>query len=261
MAIARDIGSFIALAACATAASAASAQTINSVAIWPIDPAIENHERATPLWLENPGKQPILMQVRVFAWDQSTGEDRFAEQREVAGTPPMVRIAPGQRQLVRLTRMVEPPPGHEKAYRVIVDEIPQAASSGPAEGEAPGRAAAAIQFRMRYSLPLFVYGEGVGREPAGKQSARVKPALVWRTVRLDGKPHLEIRNNGNGHARLATVAVRHADGARTPLDGVNGYVLPGATRRWPIPDAAAPVTALDAAVNGGEANALPTWTP
>jgi len=232
---------FFALIMLVIAPPPVAAQQPGSILIWPINPVIEGDDRAAALWLENPGKAPVTLQVRVYAWAQHAGRDAYAPQDEVLGTPPIVTIQPGERQLIRLTRTTPPPAVAEKPYRVIVDEIPTS--------DAPGAPGAAVSFRMRYSLPLFSYAAG----EAGKGKAKAvlpQPSLGWRVgADADGR-YLEIRNAGAGHARLTDVAFVAGSGRSPVAEGLFGYVLPGAAMRWPLPQATNAAGELLAAVNG-----------
>ena len=157
------VAGFIGLAAF----GAGDAQAASSVLIWPIDPVLEADQQASALWLENRGSETASLQIRVFAWSQSGFDEQYQNQRDVIGSPPVAKIEPGQKQLVRLTRTKEVPPGQELAYRIIIDEIPAAAPEAPA---ADGKTAAAIRFQMRYSVPLFAYGAGLwSKEDASRQ--------------------------------------------------------------------------------------------
>lgn len=221
---------------------AAGAQSPGSLLIWPISPVIEGDAPAAALWLENPGKTPITLQIRIFAWTQQNGEDLYGEQKDILGTPPILSIEPGQRQLIRLTRLVPPPGVPEKPYRVIVDQIP---TSDPAA--ATGAQGAAVTFRMRYSLPLFSLAK-TGDGP--KKAAPPPPQLGWKTGTDGQGRYLEIRNSGTGHARLSDVAFSRT-GTRSGLgEGLFGYVLPGATMRWPLPDGTDAQGDLTATLNG-----------
>jgi len=232
----------------------ANAQTPGgSILIWPVDPIIEADERAAALWLENPGKGPITLQIRIYAWTQADGKNGYAEQDVVLGTPPIVTIAPGAKQLVRLTRTVPTPAAAESAYRVVIDEIP--ASNGE---RAPG---AAVSFRMRYSIPLFTYGAGTEppatatRPPAPKHTPPA-PVLSWTIVRDLNGVSLEISNSGPVHARI-TQASLLAGTTRQPLaEGLLGYVLPGQAMRWPLAAGQAEDASLVAAVNGAAPAAI-----
>jgi fimbrial chaperone protein len=209
------------------------------ILIWPVNPTIQPDARSTALWLENPGKAPIQLQVRVFAWQQSGEGDAYAAQTDVIGTPPMVTIAPGSKQLVRLTRTQPAPARSEQAFRVIVDEIPLPGATSSADS------AARIQFRMRYAIPLFSYGAGYA-EPDRKASPSAQ-SLAWRIVGEGHARFLEIRNTGATHARLVDAAF-DAD-AKPFAPGLLGYVLAGSTMRWALPDGAG-AGALRISVNG-----------
>ncbi|UZW62195.1 fimbrial biogenesis chaperone [Lysobacter enzymogenes] len=230
--------------------SAGQAHAASSILIWPIDPVIESDERAAALWLENRGKTPAQMQLRVFGWRQADGENAYDAQTEVLGSPPMIRIEPGQRQLVRLTRTVDVADGSERAYRVLIDEIPTPETES---AESADKASVGIKFQMRYSVPLFVYGKGLWakQNPEKKRdpASAARPTLQWRAVGEGGKTLLEIRNTGTVHAKLSEVAF----GPHPVAAGQLGYVLPGNAMRWPLPQGMKAEGTLTAKINGGEA--------
>ena len=142
-------------------------------------------------------------------------------------------IAPGQKQLIRLTRTGSSPAGQEQAYRIIIDEIPPAIPADPASQGAT----AAIRLQMRYSVPLFAYGAGLWSKEDASRKRDPKgaglPQLTWRTVAVDGQPYVEVRNQGAVHARLTDVALKQGSQTRPVAEGLLGYVLPGASMRWP----------------------------
>ncbi|MCU1774147.1 molecular chaperone [Pseudomonas sp. 13B_3.2_Bac1] len=228
-----------------------SAQAASSVLIWPIDPVLEADQQASALWLENRGTETANLQIRVFGWSQSGFEEQYQNQRDVIGSPPVAKIEPGQKQLVRLTRTKDVPPGQELAYRIIIDEIPSAQPPA-AEG---GKTAAAIRFQMRYSVPLFAYGAGLWSKEDSTRPRDPKgigvPQLSWRTVAVDGRPYVEVRNQGAVHARLTDVAIKQGGQSKPLAEGLLGYVLPGAVMRWPAPGPLASDSALQVRVNGG----------
>lgn len=202
----------------------------NSVMIWPIDPVIDPQQKASELWLENRGDATTLMQVRIFSWQQVHHQDQYQTQQQIVATPPLVRIEPGQKQLIRLIKQIAPAAGKEQAYRVVLDEIPVP--------RAPGSNQAGLNFQMRYSVPLFVYGSGLSADSA-------RPALQWRLVNEQGQRWLEIHNSGNGHARLSNPVL----GGRKLGEGLYGYVLANTTHRWPLRGPASGV--LESEVNKG----------
>lgn len=193
-----------------------SSRAANSVLIWPIDPKINGDEKAAELWLENRGTSTTLMQVRIFQWQQNQGQEQFQTQQQVMASPPMVRIEPGKRQLIRLIKQTPPAAGQEAAYQVVLDEIPT-----PQKQEENN---VGLNLQMRYSVPLFVYGSGLSANT-------VKPNLSWRWVREGNQQAIEITNHGNGHARLSKVAL----GGRSITDSLMGYVLANASHTFPLP--------------------------
>ncbi len=256
----------LAIALLAVSAPRAAAQ--GSILIWPVNPVIAADKRAAALWLENPGKAPVTLQVRIYAWAQADGRNVYAEQDRILGTPPIVTIAPGGKQLVRLTRTAPTAAASEAAYRVVVDEIPAARTAD--------ETGAKVSFRMRYSLPLFAYGAGLrppgpanGKNADGATrktategrdtlSTRLHaPTLDWRIVALGDGRHLEIRNRGIVHARLTELAFDEEkpttaddDQARNARAGLFGYVLADSVMRWPLPPETRDTGTLVAAVNG-----------
>ncbi|MEN5017832.1 molecular chaperone [Erwinia sp. Eh17-17] len=193
---------------------ALNARAGNSVLIWPIDPKIHQDQKATELWLENRGENTTLMQVRVFGWQQVNGQEQYQTQQQVLASPPVVRIEPGKRQLVRLIKQTAPAAGQEAAYRVLLDEIPTPQSSESQAG---------LTLQMRYSVPLFVYGSGLN-------PATTRPELSWKLVNREGKQALEITNRSSVHARLSNVTL----GGRRLPGSLLGYVLANATNTFPL---------------------------
>ena len=209
-----------------------------AVVIWPIDPTIKQAEQATSLWLENKGDVPVTMQVRTFAWSQRDNEDALDPQDAIVASPPIARVAPGERQLIRIIRRA-PAVAPETAYRLIVDELPPPPPTG---NEAP-QAKLAVQ--MRYSLPLFAYGAVSAGKP--QLAAAVRIAQSGR--------ELVIANTGKAHARLTDL--RLVDGHQETIvrGGLAGYVLPGAAVTIPLPPGAG---TLHVAVNGVDQPLLPS---
>ncbi|VVD92471.1 P pilus assembly protein chaperone PapD-like protein [Pandoraea eparura] len=200
-------GAFVALLTlCVTDGNGATLQ---------VSPVIVNFlptQPATTLTLGNAGDVPIHGQLRLFAWTQRHGENVLAPTDALVASPPILRIEPGERQIVRLVRMAHAPAAHEQSYRLLVDELPSDAAA-PSEG---------ISIRLRYSLPVFVQASDA-RAP---------------TLHFDVRPAqgvLEVRNDGERHAQLGATRVLDATGRSVQLTrGLLGYVLAGQTRRFVV---------------------------
>lgn len=249
------VAALLPFAAVATRGDAAS------IMIWPLNPVLESHQRATAIWIENRGLAPVTLQIRVLRWDVHQYADRYIEQHDdVVGSPPLATIEPGQRQLVRLLRMRQPPAGTEAAYRVLIDELPRPSSAH--DGTGSSQASLGVTFRMRYSLPFFVYGEGlspVERRPSTGPVVPHDTGLSWRIVADDRGRWLQISNSGPRHARLTEVRLETPDATFDVARGLLGYVLSGKDVRWPLPPSIpgdSPAIGLDARVNGQSAAIL-----
>ncbi len=176
--------------------------------------------RAQGLWLTNTGSKPLHAQVRVFHWTQQDGKDNLTPTRALVASPPMLDLAPGARQLVRVIRLGTPSSGgHEDAFRLLVDELP-----GSGKDKQTG-----VQYVLRYSIPVFV--EPAGNPPAGITAG----SLRWSLEQANGHAVLQIHNAGSRHARISAVTLLPPGG--TPVEvtaGLLGYVLPGMTMHWPL---------------------------
>ncbi|WP_343646083.1 molecular chaperone [Enterobacter sp.] len=209
-------------------AFAGEARAAATILLWPIDPWLSADANATELWIQNQGNSATTMQVRIVRWKQEGGYERYTAQQDVVASPPIVTIGKGSKQLIRLIKQGAIPMGVEQAYRIIVDEIPQPdAKADPTIG---------LKLQMRYSIPLFVYGQGIPTVAEGAHHALVETKnLSWRVTQEGGRPALEVRNRGDVHVRLSQVTLEQGGQKRTVADGLLGYVLPNSTRSWPIP--------------------------
>ena len=251
---ARTLFSMWLLACCAQVG--ALAQT--SVMIWPLDPVIEEDQRATAIWLENRGTETVSMQIRVLSWTQNNREDGYEPQDQVLASQPIAEIGPGQRQLVRLMNTRPAPEGKEVAYRVLVDELPSTATAANPDRAAQGSGSGmGIKLQIRYSIPLFVSGKGNWFKPRADRkrdpATAAQPVLNWRTERDDSGYYLVVGNSGNAHARLTAAQWVRGDETKLINAGLLGYVLPGALMRWRLENPPPAGFAPQARVNGGSA--------
>jgi len=190
-----------------------------SLQVSPTSVTLQARQNADGLTLTNTGSTPLHAQVRVFRWTQRGGEENLEATRDLTISPPMLELAPGAQQLVRVIRLGPPPVDVETSYRLIVDELP-VANVGETK---PG-----LQFVLRYSVPVFLMPQ--------EGAVAIAPALRTRLVREGDRSFIEIDNAGKHHAQVAELGYVAANGERHPIAaGLSGYVLPGNTRRWPLP--------------------------
>ena len=212
------------------------AQADANFQIWPIYPRLEHTEKATAIWLKNVGTADALVQIRVYKWEQIDGKDSYTEQTDIIASPPIVKIKPGDNNMLRLSRAHTLPDGREYAYRIIVDELPITIEAQNASTKAQ------VNFQMRYSIPLFAYGKGLGSgfsQQSNQENAKkalAKPLLTW-SLQADeqGQNHLFIRNSGLKFARLGNIALtKQGQGLGAQHKPLTAYVLAQSSTSLPI---------------------------
>jgi fimbrial chaperone protein len=169
------------------------------------------------LTVRNEDAKPVVVQTQGLAWSQEGGQDALNPSRDLLISPAVFTLPAGGSQLIRVALRRSVDPARELTYRVLLQEVPQAASP-----DFNG-----LQMVLRLSVPVFV-------EPL----APATPQVVWSTSRGDdGKLTLSARNDGTAHLRLHRFAVKTSDGAATVLDQPElAYVLPGSSRHWTFDD-------------------------
>jgi fimbrial chaperone protein len=227
----------VALLALAIASGGAAASGLQ---VAPVTLSLLPAQNADGLWLSNTGDSVIHAQVRVYHWSQDGSGDQLTPSQGLVISPPMLQLAVGEPQLVRVIRLGAPPNGAgavEDAFRVVIDELPV---------DMHGKKG--LQFVLHYSLPVFV-------DPAG--SAAAPPLLRWSLQRDGDHAVLEVGNAGGSHAQLAGLSFIDSAGRRSEITpGLLGYVLPGATMHWVLKPPVAVFASggtLEASINGAKA--------
>ena len=185
-----------------------------SVSVAPVLLDMTAPAAATLLTLRNDQKKPLNVQVRAYQWQQAGGEERLVPTREIVVSPPIATIQPGGEQVVRVVRLSKQAPVGEESYRVLVDELPDAAE------RRDGR----VKLVLRHSIPVFF------AEPS-----RAPPRVTWSIIERGGSWFLEGANAGGRRLRIANFSLKDATGnVIANRSGLLGYVLAGGSIRWPL---------------------------
>jgi fimbrial chaperone protein len=202
----------IALLTAAVMAAPVSASTFN---ISPIRAELAAGHRTEALTITNAEDNPVVVQIRVVRWSQKNGAEQLDDTRELLATPPVLQIAANSQQIIRVALRREPDPAEELTYRVIFEEVPQAAPKD----------FTGLRVALRLSIPVFV-------APAhGKANAD----LAWQSRWLaNGQLELAATNNGSGHLQITDFEAQFP-GSLMPLRGVTSkYVLAGSRMSWTL---------------------------
>ena len=198
-------------------AGTAAASSFN---ISPIRADLNSTRHTAVLNITNADDEAVVVQVHVVAWSQESGEEHLIDTRELLATPPVMQIAGHAEQVVRVALRREPDPTQELTYRVIFEEVPQAAPAN----------FTGLRMALRLSIPVFV-------TPAhGKSTADVAWEARWLAA---GELEVAAVNHGTGHLQVIDFDAQ-LPGAQGPLHGMTSrYVLPGSRVSWRLTSAAA----------------------
>lgn len=170
-------------------------------------------QNAHVVTLHNAGEKPIHAQVRVLSWRQSNGEDILEETRRVVASPPIAEVAPGGDFTIRVVRMANEPLAGEESYRLLIDEIPDAAL----------RRNGLVALAIRFSVPAFF-------SPADASLPRV----TWSVGRSGSRSHLVASNMGDKRLKVSDLYY----GGKPVAKGLAGYILGRSEKSWPLPPGA-----------------------
>jgi fimbrial chaperone protein len=204
--------SLVALLTCVAMSGPACASTFN---ISPIRAELAAGHRTEALTITNAEDNPVVVQIRVVRWSQKNGAEELDDTRELLATPPVLQIPANSQQIIRVALRRDPDPTQELTYRVIFEEVPQAAPKD----------FTGLRVALRLSIPIFV-------APArGKANADLAWASRWLP---NGQLELAATNNGSGHLQITDFEAQFP-GSLMPLRGVaSKYVLPGSRMSWTL---------------------------
>lgn len=172
-------------------------------------------DRAVAITVNNEGDEDLVMQADVFLWKQKPGgEDELTLTEDLILAPPIMKLAPRSRQVLRLA-MLRPRPGQEQlTYRLVVREVPEAK---PADKQVQ------LQIALAFSLPVFI------TPPTAK---RALSCSVSRTAADVVRAACE--NNGRAYAQPREFVLTGAAGETLASRDTGGYILPGVNRSFDI---------------------------
>lgn len=186
----------------------ASAQALS---VLPVNVFLAQGQRATSLTVTNQGNIETAVQIRAYVWSQKENDDQLAASDAIVVSPPISRIAPGDKQVVRLI-LRQSPQSREDTYRILIDQVPPPAEAG------------VVHMVLRMSIPIFVL-------PA----SRVLSDVQFHLERKSGQIDLVAFNSGNVHDKIRDIVLTTSDGRKLKSEaGLSPYILSGATRRWHI---------------------------
>jgi fimbrial chaperone protein len=186
-----------------------------SLQVAPVLVEVPTPAATSSLKLRNEGTKPLDAQIRIFRWTQVDGADQLTPTEDVAASPPLASLRPNTDYTVRIVRTSKEPVVKEESYRLLIDELPAAATG----------AAATVNIALRYSIPVFFTDPGVAA-----------PKLNWDLQQRANKPTIVVSNAGDRRIRLAKLRFTDGKGAIANFgDGLAGYVLGHSSKNFDVP--------------------------
>jgi fimbrial chaperone protein len=182
----------------------------SSIQVDPIRIDFEPGATSATLFVRNGGDAPVVLQAELNDWTMDEAGERYSPTNALIVAPPVMTIAAGGEQVVRLGLRAAPDPSRERAFRLFLTEVPPPPQPG----------FRGLQVALRVGIPVFL-------RPADKRA----PRLEWSAARAGpDKLRIAIANEAASHVRLLSIEVS-APGAAAPFASEGPtYVLAGSRR-------------------------------
>ena len=172
-------------------------------------------DRAVAVTVTNDADTELVMQADIYQWRQKpNGEDDLTLSEDMILAPPIVKIPPKSRQVLRLALLKPVQPGEQQTYRLLVREIPEA--------RVP-EAGVQLQIAIAFSLPVFVTPTGVKRQI---------DCTLERSTPEQARAVCE--NRGNAYAQLTHFELASVAGQTLAVRDLGGYLLPTIRRSFEL---------------------------
>jgi fimbrial chaperone protein len=211
------------IAICGLALTNAPPASAGVFSVTPVRIFMTPKDRAVAVTLTNMGDSEVALQADINVWRQKPdGTDELVLTEDMILSPPILKLAPNTRQVVRLALLKPADASQQLTYRMIVREIPEAT--------APKDSAMEVPISLALSMPVFITPPPARREVECRME-RVGAAAL----------HAVCSNSGTAYAQVRDITARRGTLTMARFEGGN-YILPGARKEIAL-KAEQPVTA------------------
>jgi fimbrial chaperone protein len=195
----------LATALCVPAPVMAGAFTVTPVRIY-----MSPRDRAVAVTVTNDADSEVVLQADLHTWTQkSDGRDELVLTDDLILSPPILKLAPKARQVVRLARLIPPDMSRQLTYRFILREVPEVKKS---------TATVQIPIALALSMPVFITPPGAKRE-IGCGLAGVEGTSIG----------MRCGNTGSAYAQIREIEITRGEQKIARFEG-GAYILPGASK-------------------------------
>ena len=177
----------------------------------PVRIHMTSRERVVAVSIANEGETEVALQADLNTWKQlPDGTDELQPTEDLILAPPIIRLAPKTRQVVRLALLRPADAQRQLTYRLIVREVPEITQ--------PKDQTIQVPITLALSMPVFI------TPPSARR------LLECEVQRSDAKTlGVSCLNTGNAYAQVREVTWRRDDKEFARFEG-GTYILPGARR-------------------------------
>ncbi len=180
-------------------------------------------DRAVAITITNEGDSEIALQSDIFLWSQKAdGADELVLTEDMILSPPILKLAPKARQVVRLALLKPRDASRQMTYRMVMREVPEALAANKNVVQVP--------IALALSMPVFI------TPPVAKA------AVTCEVMRAENRAELKAdlktaaqtmqvfcSNSGSAYAQVREVILKQGGKTVASFEGGN-YILPGARR-------------------------------
>jgi fimbrial chaperone protein len=214
------------IAICVPLPATAGAFTVTPVRIY-----MSVRDRAVAVTVTNDGDAEVVIQADINTWKQlPDGTDQLELTDDLILSPPIIKLAPKARQVVRLARLAPPDVSRQNTYRLILREVPEALTQKPN---------VQISIALALSMPVFITPPKVKRE-VGCSIAGIEGKTVG----------VRCSNTGTAYSQIRDIDILRGDKKIAAFSG-GTYILPGASKTM--------AAAAEAAVSPGPVKVVVTF--
>ena len=179
-------------------------------------------DRTTSVTVINESDADLVMQADVFQWKQTpAGQEDLTLTEDLIVAPPIVKIAPRARQIIRLAMLKPVPNEQQLTYRLIVRELLEAKAPEPG---------IQLQIAVAFSMPIFVSPPGVKRQLVCESQRAATDAV-----------RVTCENTGNAYAHASEFKLSNGGGEPMVSSNAGGYILPGIKRSFELKRTGSPI--------------------
>jgi fimbrial chaperone protein len=186
-----------------------AAATAGVFSVTPVRLYMTPRDRAIAVTLTNEADTEVVLQADINTWSQKPdGTDELVLTEDLILAPPIIKLAPKARQVVRLALLKPADASRQLTYRLIIREVPEVQP-------APG---IQVPIALALSMPVFI------TPPVAKR--QVSCTVQRPEAKTVG---LQCGNTGTAYAQIREAAVVRGEQALAKFEG-GSYILPGASK-------------------------------